>query len=68
MVKAPRSFADKLKGKSAAKDSKHVRVIRSVKDPASGAIRFLDKIVKVPMEGNLDEHLRELLEESSPGA
>ena len=68
MVKGSRSFADKLKGKSIAKDTKHVRIIRSVKNPANGAIRFLDKIVKVPLEGELDEHLRKLLEETSPGA
>ena len=63
MAKAAKSFSDKLKRKGATKSVKHVRVIRSVKDPENGAIRFLDRIASIPLEGNLDEHLRKLVQE-----
>lgn len=68
MAKASKSFSDKLKSKGAAKGVKHVRIIRSVKDPENGAIRFLDRIASIPLEGNLDEHLRKLVEGTSPDA
>ena len=65
MAKAAKSFSDKLKRKGTTKSVKHVRVIRSVKDSENGAIRFLDRIASIPLEGNLDEHLRKLVQEPS---
>ncbi len=68
MAKGSKTFSDKLKGKDAAKGSRHVRVIRSVKDPENGAIRFLDQIAKVPQEGEIADHLSKFLKETSPGS
>ena len=65
MAKAPKSFADKAKQADSKKAAKrHVRIIRSFKDPAKGAVRFLDGMVAVPGDADLDAHLLKVVEEA----
>jgi len=64
MAKGQRSFADKARKQAERKEkTQHVRVIKSVKDPDTGAVRFLDHVVAVPGGANMDEHLSKVLEE-----
>jgi|GEM_PF-5913336 len=64
MAKGQRSFADKARKHAERKEkTQHVRVIKSVRDPDTGAVRFLDHVVAVPGDANMDEHLSKVLEE-----
>ncbi len=64
MAKGQRSFADKARKQAERKEGKqHVRVIKSVKDPDTGAVRFSDRVVAVPADANMDEHLSKVLKE-----
>ena len=64
MAKGQRSFADKARKHAERKEkTQHVRVIKSVRDPDTGAVRFLDRVVSVPGGTNMDEHLSKVLEE-----
>ncbi len=57
MAKAQKSFADKLKGSGSEK--KQVRVIRSVRDPETGAVRFEDRMVGVPVDADVATYIAE---------
>ena len=64
MAKGQRSFADKARKHAERKvGTQHVRVIKSVRDPDTGAVRFSDRIVSVPPDANIDERLSKVLEE-----
>lgn len=55
MAKAQKSFAAKLKGGGA--DKKQVRVIRSVRDPETGFVRFEDRMVGVPIDADVATYI-----------
>ena len=64
MVKGRRSFADKVRKHAEHKaESQHVRVIKSVRDPDTGAVRFSDRIVAVPSDAKMDEYLSKVVKE-----
>ncbi len=64
MAKVQKSFAEKARKHSERKEGiQHVRVIKSIKDPDTGAVRFSDRVVAVPGGANMDEHLSKVLEE-----
>lgn len=63
MAKGGRTFADKARKHAERKaEDQHVRVIKSVKDPDTGAVRFSDLVVTVPHDANLDKYLSEFVE------
>ena len=66
MGKTHKSFADKAK-KTVAKqaETRQVRVIRSMKDPESGAVKFFDRMERVADRGQLDKNLSELVQAES---
>ena len=57
MAKALKSFAEKLKGSGS--DKKQVRVIKSVRDPETGAVRFEDRMVGVPTDADVAQYIAE---------
>ena len=62
MAKGKRSFADKVRKHAERKtERQHVRVIRSVRDPDTGAVRFSDCVVAVPSDVNMDEYLSKVV-------
>ncbi len=64
MAKGQKSFAEKARKQAERKEGmQHVRVIKSVKDPDTGAVRFLDRVVAVPGGANMDEHLSKVVAE-----
>ncbi len=64
MAKGKTSFAEKaLEQRERKAATRHVRVIRSVKDPDTGSVRFSDRMVAVPADANLDEYFRKTAEE-----
>jgi len=66
MAKGKRSFADKVRKHAERKaERQHVRVIRSVRDPGTGAVRFSDRVVAVPSDANMDEYLSKVVNEES---
>lgn len=66
MAKGKRSFADKVRKHAERKaERQHVRVIRSVRDPDTGAVRFSDRVVAVPSDANMDEYLSKVVNEES---
>lgn len=65
MAKAPKSFASKaLKGEQKI-EKRQIRVIKSVVDPSSGTVKFLDRMYSIPGDGNLDQHLAKLTDSKS---
>ena len=63
MSKAQKSFSEKAKTKGTARaEKRQVRVIRSMKDPQTGTVKFLDRMESVPPGGNLDESLSKLVQ------
>ena len=66
MAKASKTFADKMQQKKKeAPTSKMVRIIRTVRDPDNGAIRFLDNMAAVSTAGDLDANLKKLVDKES---
>ncbi len=64
MAKEQKSFAEKARKHAERKEGiQHVRVIKSVEDPDTGAVRFSDRVVAVPGGSNMDEHLNKVLAE-----
>ena len=63
MSKGDRSFAAKVRKQSRTVDKRHVMVIKSRKDPKTGVVRFSDRVVAVPTEDNMDEVLKQAVEE-----
>jgi hypothetical protein len=63
MSKGDRSFAAKVRKQSRTIDKRHVMVIKSIKDPKTGAVRFADRVVAVPTEANMDDVLKQAVEE-----
>ena len=61
MAKAAKSFNDKM-NKSGGRDTKRVRVIRSVKRETTGGVSFLDNMIEVPQEGKVEEHVKKHLD------
>ncbi|UCH11203.1 MAG: DUF4295 domain-containing protein [Fidelibacterota bacterium] len=60
MSKGQTSFAEKARKAAQRKsDMRHVRVVKSVENPATGAIRFSDRMVAVPSDVDIDEFLKE---------
>ena len=64
MAKGAKSFSDKLKKKSETQ-TKRIRIIRSVKSPDTGAVRFLDNMAVIPSEGDIGEHVKKHLQENA---
>ena len=65
MAKGSKSFSDKMsKGKNKGPERKQIRVILGVKDPDNGAIRFVDRMTSISTEGNLDENLKKVIDQS----
>lgn len=65
MAKGTKSFSDKMnKVKIKGSETKQIRVIRGIKDPDNGAIRFMDRMLAVSTEGNLDENLKKVIDRS----
>ena len=64
MVKGIRSFTDKLTKKSESQ-KKRIRIIRTVKDPGTGGVRFLDNMADLPADGNIGELLKKLSKEDA---
>ncbi len=65
MAKAAKSFASKAHGLDDKSGMKHVRVIQSVKNPATGGVKFLDRVIAVPEEGDLKNHVGKFLKETN---
>ena len=66
MGKTSKSFAEKAKKAGGTQaETKQVRVIRSMKDPNSGVVKFFDRMETVADGGQLDKHLRELVQAES---
>lgn len=66
MGKAQKSFADKAKKMGSTQiETRQVRVIRSVKDPKTGVVKFFDRMETVVDKGQLDQHLSELVQAES---
>ncbi len=64
MAKGQRSFADKASRHAERKaEKRNVRVVKSVKDPDTGVVRFSDRMVAVPSDANIDGYLSKVLEE-----
>lgn len=66
MAKGKRSFADKVRKHAERKvERQHVRVIRSVRDPDTGAVRFSERVVAVPSGANMDEYLSKVVNQET---
>ncbi len=66
MAKGGRTFADKARKHAERKaEDQHVRVIRSIKNPNTGAVKFSDLVVTVPHDADQDKYLSEVVEEGS---
>ena len=64
MAKGRRTFVDKVRKHAERKaERQHVRVIKSLRDPNTNAVRFTDRVVAVPSDANLDEYLSKVVEE-----
>lgn len=64
MAKRSKSFADKARRHAERKaEMRHVRVVKSMKDPDTGAVRFSDRMVSVPSDANMEEYLNKVSEE-----
>lgn len=61
MAKAAKTFASKALKQSEKADVKHIRVIRSVKNPETGGTKFLDRVISISAEGDLKEHVAKFL-------
>jgi hypothetical protein len=63
MAKGQTSFADKARKAAEKKaEAKPVLVIQSIKDPRTGATKFANRIVSVPLDSNMDNYLKEIVE------
>ncbi len=63
MAKAQKTFASKaIKGEEKT-EKRQIRLIRSIADPNNGTVKFLDRMVSVPGDGDLDAHLAKLMED-----
>lgn len=61
MAKSQKTFASKaIKGEAKA-EKRQIRLIRSIADPNTGTVKFLDRMVSVPGDGDLDSHLAKLM-------
>lgn len=66
MGKTKKSFADKAKKTHGTQaETRQVRVIRSMKDPKTGVVKFFDRMETVADGGQLDKHLNELVQAES---
>ncbi|MFB0515158.1 MAG: DUF4295 family protein [Candidatus Neomarinimicrobiota bacterium] len=67
MAKGKRSFADKARkyAERSKAERRYVRVVKSVKDSDTGAVRFSERMVAVPSDVNIDEYLRQVVEEEN---
>ena len=64
MAKGQTSFSDKAKKAAERKiEKRHVRVIKSVKDADTGAIRFSDRMVPIPSDEDMDAYLSKVVSE-----
>ncbi len=63
MAKTIKSFANKVHGTEVKSSLKHVRVIQSVKNPATGGVKFMDRIIAIPEDGALKDHVGKFLKE-----
>ena len=63
MAKTQKTFASKAKKGEAAAEKRQIRLIRSIADPNTGTVKFLDRMVSVPGDENLDSHLAKLMED-----
>ena len=63
MGKTSKSFAEKAKKAGGTQaETRQVRVIRSMKDPKTGVVKFYDRMETVADGGQLDKHLSELVQ------
>lgn len=66
MVKGQTSFADKARKAAEKKaEAKPVLVIKSMKDPQTGSIKFTKRTVAVPLDTDMDAFLKEAAETKS---
>lgn len=65
MAKTQKTFASKAKKGEAETEKRQIRLIRSIADPNTGTVKFLDRMVSVPGDGELDSHLAKLMEDKS---
>ncbi|MFC1481513.1 hypothetical protein ACFL6E_04615 [Candidatus Neomarinimicrobiota bacterium] len=65
MAKATKTFASKVHGLDEKVGMKHVRVIQSVKNPATGGVKFMDRVIAVPEEGDIKDHVGKFLKEAN---
>lgn len=63
MAKAQKTFASKAIKSEEKAEKRQIRLIRSIADPNTGTVKFLDRMVSVPGDGNLDAHLAKLMED-----
>lgn len=59
MAKGAKTFTDKLTKKGTAQ-KKRIRIIRSVRNPNTGSLHFLDNMADLPDDGNIDEQLKKM--------
>jgi hypothetical protein len=63
MAKAQKTFASKATKHEAKAEKRQIRLIRSIADPNTGTVKYLDRMVSVPGDENLDSHLAKLMED-----
>lgn len=63
MAKAPKTFASKAIKSEVKVEKRQIRLIRSITDPNTGTVKYLDRMVSVPGDGDLDSHLAKLMED-----
>ncbi len=62
MVKSQKTFASKAIKSEAKAEKRQIRLIRSITDPNTRTVKYLDRMVSVPGDENLDSHLAKLME------
>jgi hypothetical protein len=66
MAKGQTSFADKARKAAEKKaEAKPVLVIQSIKDPRTGATKFSNRMVSVPLDSDMDNYIKEIIESKS---
>ncbi len=63
MAKTPKTFAEKSLKDTSKQIAKRVRIIRSVKDPDTGNVKFLDRMESIPADGDVGSHVSKLLKD-----
>lgn len=56
------SFGDKVRGGKSDKTEVHIKIVRSKFSKRTGGVRFTDEIIGVPIEENLENFVKNLMD------